>query len=542
MSLSRFTRAVIAMLAIFTVSEFAFDYSGGIAFAQKQNARKGKKPSTPKLPPLKTPEDKLKFLGIIKESMPTRRIARSVSFDSEDLDKKLEYRIGASERAYEPIVNDEIFLRRVSLDLTGDLPSVAKIKQFTADKDPKKREKVVDELLETKAYAQRWGRYWSDVIFYESEANKNRIDPDALAEWFAGEFEKNTSWDTIVAQLIAATPVRNKDKRNDWGQDNGVNNFVLACENKPEILAAQTARIFMGISIQCAECHDHPFDNWKREQFHELAAFFSRGKYYMTDNEDPTEKTEMKAKFLLGETPPTYIKTADQRRVAIAAFLVYNPDNYWFARAFVNRIWNETVGDGFYAVDSLGPDQEVLHADVVNRIAAVFRYKDFDPKWVFRLIMNSEAYQRDIRTISSESELFTGVRPYRLRPEQVVSSVMRLTGEHNYLTKQLNQTFDVNPSVPQDDLEGSIQQALLMMNNGALHGKLNSGPLKKRLMSIKSNQELVKQAYLEILARHPDEWELKRHVEYIEDVGKRYEAVEDILWVLVNSTEFLTKR
>ncbi|WP_299467812.1 DUF1553 domain-containing protein, partial [uncultured Gimesia sp.] len=285
----------------------------------------------------------------------------------------------------------------------------------------------------------------------------------------------------------------------------------------------------------------HPFDNWKREQFHELAAFFHPSTYSMPDKDDPTAKTVVQPRFLLGEKPHEKMK-ADARRVSIAAYLAYNPQNYWFARAYVNRIWSELLGDGFYDVDSLGPDSEVIHKPVVNRIAANFRYKDFDPKWVFRLIMNSKIYQREMRTISSASELFTAVRPARLRPDVVAASVENLIGEDKKLHQEIMQVFDMNPSLPQAALEGSIQQALLMMNNTALQSKLSQSDLKKRLATISSDAEMVQELYLNVLARHATEQEVQRNIDYLKDSPTRDAALDDLVWVLINSTEFRTKR
>ena len=240
-------------------------------------------------------------------------------------------------------------------------------------------------MLASDQFARKQARYWRSVVFYESNANKNTINPQAFENWLFEEFKKDSGWDRIVGDMVAATPTRKKNTKpqdNGWNQDTGSNNFILANERKPELIASSTARLFMGISIGCAECHDHPFDNWKREQFHEMAAFFAPGKYQMTDQYDPTKKTVVQAKFLLGEKPPISLKP-DQRRVAGAAYLIYNPDNYWFARAYVNRMWNELIGDGFYSVDSLGPDKEVMHQLVVNKISASFRYAEFKPKWLF---------------------------------------------------------------------------------------------------------------------------------------------------------------
>lgn len=493
------------------------------------------------LPELKSREDRLKFLELIRQQMPLQQAARVVQFTSADLDKQLEFHIGAQPFEYTPLISDEAFLRRAYLDLTGKIPSPEEVKKFAADPDRKKRMLLIDQLLETKDYARKWARYWRSVVFHNSNADRRRINPQAFEDWLAEEFEKNTRWDRIVAEMVSASPARNPKNQDDYGQNEGPNNFVLACENKPEEIASQTARLFMGISIQCAECHDHPFDQWKREQFHELAAFFAPGKYYMTDMDDPAKRHEMQARFLLGEKPPEDLN-AGQRRVAVAAYLIYNPDNYWFARAYVNRVWNELVGDGFYAVDSLGPDQEVVHKLVVNRLAAMFRYRDFDSKWLFRTIMNSNTYQRDIRTLDSPSKLFTAVRPSRLRPDQVWSSVEQVAGTDGNLQRAVSSTFAVDPSIPQKDLEGSIQQALLLMNNPALQSRLGNSPLKKRLAAVKDDRALVEELFLGVLARRPTDREFTRFTGFLRTAKNRSEAVDDLLWVLVNSTEFLTKR
>jgi len=521
-------------------------YQSGTAIAapRRPQAKKKAKPK-PKLPDLKTPEDKLKFLAAIRSQFPAVRVGRTSTFTSEDLDDSLErYIARGTSTPFARVVDDETFLRRVSIDLTGTVPTRKEIRAFVDDPDPKKRSKKIDELLETDAWARKWARYWRSAVFYNSNAPNSMVNRQAFEDWLFEEFKAGSPWDRIVAEMISASPKRVRKRKaqdNGWEQDYGPNNFILACERKPEVIASNSARLFMGISIGCAECHDHPFDQWSREQFHELAAFFAPGKYYMTDQYDPTEKSLVQAKFLLGEQPPASLKP-DQRRVAVAAYLIYNPDNYWFARAYVNRMWNELIGDGFYSVDSLGPDKEVMHKLVVNRLAATFRYAAFDVKWLFRTITNSRTYQREIRTIDEDRDLFTGVRPARLRPYEVAASTRQLLGEDRNIERTINRIFDADPSVPQRDLEGSMQQALLFMNNGAIQRRLAGSGLKKQLAKIKSNDQLVREAFLGVLARSPNERELKRYTSYLASAKNRNEAIDDILWVLFNSAEFITKR
>ncbi|HVW39527.1 MAG TPA: DUF1549 domain-containing protein [Pirellulales bacterium] len=487
--------------------------------------------AAPKLPDMSTAEAKLKALEYFRQRGPWKTIKHSGTLVSKDIDKSLEKEKKLPDDRYAPLADDETFLRRATFDLTGRPPEAKEVQAFLADKDKEKRAKLIDRLLETDEFARRWAHFWRTVMFYNTSVDKSRLDYAAFENWLAGMFNQHAGWDQITAQILAAD-----GKKKEVGPDN----FILACENQPTQLASETARVFMGVSIQCAECHNHPFDRWKREQFHELAAFFSPGRYYMPDLQQPDNKTEMSARFLLGETPPPNLK-ADARRVAVAAFLVYNPNNYWFARAYVNRIWSELIGDGFYAVDSLGPDGDVAHKLIVNRMAYVFRNQQFDSRWPFRMIMNTRLYQRKIRAPKSSEDMFTAVRPSRLRPDQVAQSLVRIVGEGK-LTAEVERIFAVDPSIPLSDVEGSIQQSLFLMNNPALQAAIKNGPLTQRLAKIPADEQLVDELYLDVLSRKPTAAERRRSAEYLKSVPNRAEATADLVWVLVNSTEFICRR
>lgn len=503
------------------------------ATAAKPAVKPTATPSPPAQPGKKQPLNKLAVLEMFREQMPTHKVAQGagVDFSVQELDRMLLSQLGSRADDVAAPVSDEHFIRRVYLDTTGQLPSAADVSDFLGDKSPTKRARLIDRLLESKEFARHWAHYWENVILYNTEVNPNRISRKALEDWLADELNDNVGWDVITGHLVAAD-----GKKMEFGPDN----YIIAQENKPERMAAETARIFMGINIQCAECHNHPFDKWKREQFHELAAFFAPGKYYMPNLKEPDKKTEMEARFLLGEKPKMKLD-ADQRRVAVAAYLIYNPQNYWFARAFVNRIWHELFGDAFYAVDSLGPDNEVQYKLLVNRLAAVFRYKDFKPKWLFRTLLNSQAYQREIRNPKSETDRFTAVRPTRLTGTQVAQAIDHVLGTTKS-EDQIRRTFAFDPSLPQQDIDGSIQQALLMMNEPGIQKQIQGSPLTKRLLEMKDDSALVRQMYLAVLARSPTDKELSRAVDFLKKTKPRNEAVEDLLWTLINSAEFVIKR
>jgi hypothetical protein len=487
--------------------------------------------AAPKLPDVKTPQAKLQALEYFRTTGPWQSIKHTGTFTASDLDKSLEREIKLPESRYAKETDDATFFRRVAFDLTGQPPKSDELRAFVADAGRDKRARLIDQLLDGDAFATRWGRFWSNVVLYNTQVDKRRLNQEAMEKWLADQLRQKVGWDRIVAQMLSA------DGKN---KDVGPDNFVLACENQPPQLAAETARVFMGVSIQCAECHDHPFDRWKRIQFHELAAFFAGGKYYMPDLKHPEEKTEVIPRFLLGETPPPGLK-ADARRVAVAAYLVYNPNNYWFARAYVNRVWNELMGDGFYAVDSLGPDADVSHKLIVNRMAYVFRNQQFDPRWPFQVIMNSRAYQRQSRTPASSKMLFTSVRPTRLRADQVAAALAAVVG-HDKLTPDIENIFSVDPSLPLADVKGAIQQALFLMNNPALQSGIKSGPLAQRLGKIGDDDKLVGELYIGLLGREPNEAEVGRTLAYLKASKSRQEAVADLIWILVNSTEFIARR
>lgn len=495
--------------------------------AQKKKGKDDKKKDE------KKPPDRLALLSEIRKEMPALQVAAKteVSFTGADLDQLLKWNVKRPEEDLAPLCSDEVFIRRATLDVTGRVPSVKEMESFLSDRASDKREKLIERLLASKEFGQNWAKYWREVVMFTTPVKNKKISPDVFEDWLADQFNKNVGWDRIVAEMVAAK---------GSNQEKGPDNYIIAQEDKPERLAAETARIFMGINVQCAECHDHPFDQWKRTQFHELAAFFSKGTYYMPDLYKPGEKTEMKAKFLLGEVPPPKLD-GDERRVALAAYLVYNQSNYWFSRAYVNRVWTELYGYGFYAVDSLGPDGECQQKNVINRLAALFRYREFRPKWLMSTIMNSRWYQRDIRDMQSDTDLFTAPSASRLRADQVVRATEQVLGDGKY-ARSLQRVFLYDPAMPQNDVDGSIQQALMMMNNPALNDRIEKSALTKDLLKLTDNTELVKKAFLGILSRQPTQAESTRFAAHLKSASTRDEAVHDLVWVLVNSAEFISKR
>jgi hypothetical protein len=281
---------------------------------------------------------------------------------------------------------DEVFLRRAYLDLVGRNPTPDEITAFALDTASDKRQQVVNQLLDDPRFGENWGRYWRDVIMYRRGDDRAQIAGPALDDYLRDQFNKNTSWDEIVRSFITASG----DVR-----ENGATGLFMAQYGNTADITSEVCRIFLGIQLQCANCHDHKTDRWKRTQFHELAAFFPRvgirplnidsGKrsfevfgndrprpfapkqanrpvgsleHFMPDLKHPESPgTKMEPVFFLTGQKLSPGATDAVRRDTIAKWITA-PSDVWFAKAFINRIWAELVGEGFYEpIDDLGPDR-----------------------------------------------------------------------------------------------------------------------------------------------------------------------------------------
>jgi hypothetical protein len=478
---------------------------------------------------------------------------------------------------------DEEFLRRVTLDLTGKLPTPTEVTAFVADQDPRKRARVIDRLLESDAYASHWAHYWRDVIAARVAERRGLALQRSFEKWMTEQLKSNQGWDQIVRAMLTADGSCRFD---DDGQHGAA--FFLASHmgaDAANAQAAETARIFLGIQIQCAQCHDHPSDQWKRVQFHELAGYFARlrerpireekklvglqlisaprGEHQMPDKEDPKKSYTTYPRFLDGKWASKDRPDLERRRDLARA--ITDPGNYWFSGAYVNRIWGELLGQSFYQpVDDMGPNKEAVFGPVLVRLASSFRATHYDVKALYRAILNSQTYQRKLRSgEGADGHLhFAAAYPTRLPAESLWASLTNALGHLGPppamqarlkgrpfamfgLEGLFKTEFSFDPSARADEIEGSIPQALLLMNNPAIQNRMSARgdtALARILKENPDDDKAIAAVYLQVLARKPTDRELARCRDYIAKVGNRPEAFEDLLWTLVNSTEFQTKR
>ena len=489
-----------------------------------------------------------------------------------------------------PRVDDETFLRRVWLDLVGDLPTPEHITAFTLDPAPGKRTAVVERLLSDPQYGQNWARYWRDVILYRRTEDRALIVANPLVVDLTTALNQGTTWDKLARRFITATGnVR----------EEGCTAIVVAQNGRTEEITAEMSRIFLGVQIQCAQCHDHPYDEWTREQFHELAAFFPRvamrrlqsttprsfvvvaddyarprprknnngrrgtAEHFMPDLANPRAPgTLMKPTFFLtGQTLEFGTQDAT-RRETLADWMIASP---WFSKAMVNRIWAEMVGEGFYEpIDDIGPERTCTAPRTLEYLAEQFVISGYDVKWLFRTIAATEVYQRESRSRGQAgSGSFAASRPQRLRSDVLYNAVTsaleyhpaqqsdrrrgnRPPGANRGPRGRFQQTFGYDPSTARNEIAGSIPQALAMMNGREIQRQINGRNartmLGRLLRDEEDNKRVVVDLYLHSLAREPSDAELKTCLLHVRRVRDRQEAFEDVLWALLNSAEFLHRR
>ncbi len=476
-------------------------------------------------------------------------------------------------------IDDPTFLSRVWLDLVGIRPTAEDIHQFLRNNDPEKRNTVVKQRLSDSRFGTHWGRYWRDTILARrADERALRLVSDSLTDAVAKRINDNVRWDQIATDFITASG----DVR-----ERGETGLFLAQKGEPEGITAEVARIFLGIQIQCAQCHDHPTDQWKREQFHQLAAFFprvgirrvreanprsfevySRNKqgrkkksknkksleHYMPDlaHPDTPGKITKPVFFLTGHSLD--LGTADQdRREALAHWITDPEANPWFARAYVNRVWTELIGHGFYAsVDDIGPDHDCIHPEVLALLAQQFAETGYDTKWLFQTIMHTTAYQSALPGLPRETSEKTSLQP--LRSDVIFDNLVRVLdiagtekgqlnkNQHDRTRRIFQQAFFYDPSLPRDEVNPTIPQALLLMNSPQIHQRIRGDrptTMLGRLLAEQHDNELViENIYVRCLGRLPDERELFTCLKHIKARQNRIESFEDILWSLLNTAEF----
>ena len=494
------------------------------------------------------------------------------------IDALLDKRIAVEGVLPSPRASDAEFLRRAWLDLTGIIPPINEgvdtdddnqddefygVRGFLKDQRPDKRERLINFLLSKTTHANHFSNIWKNVMLPE-DGNVQRLGGDAgFRNWLYGKFQDNVPYDEMVRELLLAA---------GQSTQTGPALFYTSLQLKPEELAASTSRIFLGTQIQCAQCHDHPFDHWTRKDFWGYAAFFARlqrpanNQQFFNQVSDATEgevkipDTEevVRPQYLGGQVSPENDQTRRQR---LADWLT-SPDNPFFARATVNRAWSLLFGRGIVdPADDIGAHNEPSHPELLNEMAEYFVETGFDLDRLIRTLAFTRAYQRSSQTTGEEvpAELFAHMAIKSLTAEQLYDCLAE--GMRKSASATTQQTgigfrgFDQNrqvfllkfraPTQGATEFESGIPQALTLMN-GTMVRQATDLRQSDILVSLQApfftDEGRVETLFLSTLSRFPSDEERAKFIPYVESGGpdkNKEQALGDVLWALLNSAEFI---
>ncbi len=452
--------------------------------------------------------------------------------------------------------DDAAYARRLYLDLVGRVSTVAEVRGFLADTAPDKRAKLAGRLLGTAAHARHWATVWRREWIPQADQPQARL-ADEVDGWLAARLRDNVGYDRIVRDLLTASPAP---------VDAGPAappvpaTFLAAGEFRPENLAANTTRAFLGVNLDCAQCHDHPFARWTRDQFWETAAFFARP----TATDPPRlevrvadTKRTVGPRLLDGDARwPARIEKDTGRRVL--AGWVAAKDNPYFARNAVNRVWAALFGTGLVEpLDDLSGANPPSHPELLDDLAAAFADSGFDLKLLLAAVVSTRAYQLSSAADgpAADPRLFARFPVRGLTGEQLYDSLRTAAGlpAERADADPVNARKDRREFADRFRVErtGSAQRSILQslaLMNGPLTAAVTDPARTPTLRAVADAPFLdprgkVDALFLAALGRHPTPDEAARLGKFVAAGGPGRDATSalaDVFWALLNGSEFGT--
>jgi hypothetical protein len=452
------------------------------------------------------------------------------------------------------LADDAEFLRRVTLDLVGRIPTVAEARAFLNDNAGDKRARLIDRLLDSPDYPRHFATLWRKALLPQTENALFAGLADGFEEWLRGELAKNTPYDQLVRVQLTTSVVEPRRDRKEPPVA-----FQLASELKPENLASNTAKVFLGINLECAQCHDHPFARWTKQQFWSQAAFFTppaKGETALKVAIPGTERNAT-ATFLNGDAVP-WPKTLDETtgRTVLADWITAR-DNPFFARNAVNRVWAQLFGTGLVEpLDDLSAENPASHPELLKELAEAFRDSGYDTKALVRALTLSQTYQRSSASPGASSDdnrrLFARAAVRALSGEQLHDSLLTAAGlPPAPADAGVRSERGVFAGRFRSDRPGLTERSVpqtLTLYNGALATELTRPDRNPTLRAVAGSPFLddagrAETLYLATLGRKPTAEERDGLVKYVRSGGPhkdRSKALADVFWALLNGTEFNT--
>jgi hypothetical protein len=489
--------------------------------------------------------------------------------DSRALAHHIDGAIDASLRAEQvsasPRCDDAEFLRRVYLDITGRIPSVEKASAFLNSREPNKRASLIDELLASSDYGKHQADIWQSLLLPRTSDNRF-VSFEKMTKWLEAGFNENRPWDRMVRDILTADGDMEK---------NGAITYFLA-NPTPDKLTDNATRTFLGVQLQCAQCHNHPFTGWKQTEYWGMAAFFTKVRFEGNPRQAvrqggtvrlsesgkgralrlPESAKRVPAKFLQGDEPK--LGVGEAYRPVLANWMTSSKNPY-FSRAMVNRTWSQFFGRGIVnPVDDMHDSNRPSHPQLLANLSAQFTANGFDVKGLIRAICNSETYQRTSKPTDSNRdagpELFSRMAVKVLTPEQMFDSLTQVLGAPDRANQRRrgngmairlpNVTprslfvlfFKGDENADPTEYQAGIPQVLRLMNSPQLNNASMLGPILK---DGKPAEQVVEHLFLATLSRRPTQPELDRSLALVRKYSNESrQAYADILWALLNSSEF----
>ena len=463
------------------------------------------------------------------------------------------------------VCSDEVFLRRVTLDITGLLPTEQEYTEFLADADLNKRAKLIDRLLNRKEFSEIWAMKWAELLTIRSTPQVSGKSAFLYSSWLSAQIQNNVPLDKMVQELLGATGGTFKNPPTNYYQ----------IETDTLKTAENVAQVFMGIRTQCSQCHNHPFDRWTMNDYYSFAAFFSQiGRKQGEDYREtvvfnsgggevahPVGGRVMPPKYLGGPQPEVAGK---DRRMVLAQWLA-SPENPYFATSVANRVWEHFFGIGIVQpVDDIRISNPASNPELFQALGDKLTSYNYDFKQLVRDICNSKTYQRSTeRNASNEADElnFAHSRVRRIRAESLLDCVSEVTetkdkfqglpagaravqiadgGTSTYFLNTFGRSTRATVCSCEVKTDPTLSQSLHMINGDTIEGKIRGGGLiQRQLAAGKTPDQAIESIYLRCLSRKPSPEELAKLKAAVAEEKEPQKALEDIFWAVLNSREFV---
>ncbi|MDG1807828.1 MAG: DUF1549 domain-containing protein [Pirellulaceae bacterium] len=464
------------------------------------------------------------------------------------------------------VCSDAEFIRRATLDICGALPTGEELSAFVSNTDPDKRAKLVDQLLERKEFVEIWVMKWAELLQVRSTNNVSYKSTLLYYNWLQEQIASNVPIDQMIISLLGSEGGTFSSPATNYYQN----------ERDTLKVSENVAQVFLGMRLQCAQCHNHPFDRWTMDDYYGFASFFAQigrkasGKdpreTMVYDNQSgetkhPITGQNMKPKFLGGATPD--LKGKD-RRMAVAQWIT-SADNPYFSKNLSNLVWAHFFGRGIVdEVDDVRVSNPPSNPELLDKLGKKLTEYKYDFKQLVRDICNSRTYQLATQTNptnETDNTNFSHAYLRRIRSEVLLDVISQVTGTQNkfrglplgaravqiadgntsnYFLTTFGRSSRASVCSCEVKMDPNLSQALHLINGSTVQSKIQSGGLLKQQLDAGIEPlEITKDLYLRCLSRQPNESELVDLKKHLDQGGEPLPALEDVFWALLNSQEFV---